>query len=837
MQTFDREQNRRPQTPVEFGTVSSRRFPVLIWLFPLAVLTGVGVVWFAGGSAVTEDFVRDQLAATYGLSEAQVQGLSLGLPGGWPRSSYQALEPVPHDHIWPPSFSVESTGVAMIFPHIGNGVIEGTDLSFQTTIQLVDSPSVSGGSSSRIEFYDDQGNPLVVTVGGVTDSVIPFELTDGESRRFTTSGTGGLTTGWAHVHSDQPIGGAGSFGIRDSAGNTLTDVGVAPSSPGTEFTIFADSIGESQTGIAAANPNESEAVTLEFELNRTDGATLATRQRTLAPLGHLGIFLFELFEGVEDIAEFEGTVVIRSVAGPQPAITAALEQPARANPASAPDVRTFAAADSVVPSTAGQELPPPRSLSVQLEGQDRLLLSWDLPEPPDVGGGPDEFVDETEPNDELDNPDPLEFGQTARGTIDPDFDADVWRFEGMAGQNIVIDVAAESLESVLDSIVVLYLDQDLDEDGLPDEIGFNDDFGESFDSRLEITLPETGGYLIEIFDAFDEGGPDFFYEMSLSLATNGSSESDLSPTTALPTLQGFNIYRSVAPASPQVDPADRIANLGAGVTMFTDDNVEQSTAYRYVVTSVYDQGESLPSNQVEITTPGPPDPGPSGTGLPFAGITLRSTGDQLTSLPMVSPAPEQSDVTNLAFSHVGDGIFGAIQIKTSAIIFNTTAQAASATIEFFNSDSSPMQVTIGQETATSFDANLNPKGVVRLITSGQGNGVGWARVTMDQHLAGSAIFQLFEAAGGAAQVSSYLTPAALGDLIAEVGVAATPLFQRFDLIVNSLGIFDTGLAIAFPLINEGDEAGVERTFNAALFDNQNRFIGTSSLSDLTHRHF
>ena len=666
-------------------------------------------------------------------------------------------------------------------------------------------------------FYDDDGNPLVLTVDGVAGSVFPFELADGESRRFTTSGTGALRTGWAHVHSNQPIGGAGSFGIRDSAGNLLTDVGVSPSSPGTEFTIFADSIGESQTGVAVANSSETEALTLEFELNRADGTTVAIRERTLVPLGHLAIFLFELFEGVEGIGEFEGSMVIRSMAGPQPAVADSLGPPALANPDSTASAQTFTA---VTPSTGGQALPPPQDLSVQLDGQNRPVLSWKLPEPASGGGGSDEFVDETEPND-FESPDALEIGQTARGTIDPDFDEDVWRFEGTAGQSVVIDVQAESIDSALDSVIVLFLEQDLDEDGFPDEIAFNDDFGESFDSRLEVTLPETSAYLIQIFDSFDDGAPDFFYEMGLSLGTNESSPSNLGPTTVAPILQGFNLYRSVTPASPQVTPADRIANVGAEVTTFANENVQQSTTYRYIVTAAYDQGESPPSNQVETTTLGPQE-----TGLPFAGITLRSTGDQLTSLPMAAPPPEDSEVTNLAFPHVGDGIFGSIQIKTSAILFNNTPEAASATIDFFNSNSTPMQVTIGQETATSFDVNLSPKGVVRLTTSGLGNGVGWARVTMDRHLAGSAIFQLFEAAGGAAQSSSRLAPTAVGDLITEVGVAATRLFQRFNLIVTSLGQFDTGLAIAFPPIEEGDEAGVERTFNASLFDSQNRFIAS-----------
>ena len=39
------------------GSVSKQRFPIIIWLFPAVVLIGVAVVWFAGGSALTEDFV------------------------------------------------------------------------------------------------------------------------------------------------------------------------------------------------------------------------------------------------------------------------------------------------------------------------------------------------------------------------------------------------------------------------------------------------------------------------------------------------------------------------------------------------------------------------------------------------------------------------------------------------------------------------------------------------------------------------------------------------------------------------------------------------------------
>ncbi len=688
----------------------------------------------------------------YGLSEIQLDRLSFDLPGGWKPSSVEALQSPPHEHDWAPSFSVVDAGVDLVVTRIGDGAIPNSDLSFQTTIELLEDRFFGAEEpvKGQIEFYGEDGDPLELTVNGITGAVFPFELADGELKRFVTSGTGEVKTGWAHVHSDQVINAASSFGLRNSSGDVLTDVGVGVGRLGAEFTIFADSMGDSRTAVAVTN-GDTEVMDIEFELNDTSGNQVAVRQRTVVPRGHLGIFLDELFEGVVGIDEFEGSVVIRSLEGPQLVATESIGQAPRLNHDSAANPKTSTAGDSVTPSTVGQELAPPRSLSVQREGQDHLVLSWELPQPPDGGGGPGEFIDETEPND-FDDPDTLEIGQTARGTIDPDFDEDVWRFEGTAGLNIVIDVEAESLDSVLDSVLVLFLDRDLDEDGFPDQIGFNDDFGESLDSRLEVTLPETSAYLIQILDAFDEGAPSFFYEMSLSLATQASSGGDLGPTTAGPTLQGFNIYRSVAPASPQVDPADRIENVGPEMTRFRDDEVQESTTYRYLVTAAYDQGGSPPSNQVEITIPGSREAGP-----PFAALTLRATGNLLTSLPAVPPPPADSQRRKLAFPHVGDGVFGGLRVVTTAIIFNNTPNPASGMISFFNSDTTPMEVTIEKRTASTFEFALDPGGVSRMVTSGTGQGVGWARVTMDQPLSGSGIFQILEVEPGVASAGGTFT--------------------------------------------------------------------------------
>ena len=292
-----------------------KRFPKLIWGFLLVLIFFAGLAYFTGGSRVTEELLRRKLLQSYGLSETQLDRLSFDLPGGWRRSSLAHLESPPHEHDLPPSYSVAETGVSLVFAQMGDGPIAGTDQRLQTTIELLEDDFFDSEEAvtGTIEFYDDSGNPLELTLNGTTGSAFPFQLSEAELARFTTAGTGEIKTGWVHVHSDQPISGSLSFGIRDSEGNVLTDVGVPASVLGNEFTIFADSIGSSRTGVAAANPSDDQSLDLVFTLNRSDGTQVAVQERTLVPRGHLAIFLDELFSTVPGIDELEGSVVIRSV--------------------------------------------------------------------------------------------------------------------------------------------------------------------------------------------------------------------------------------------------------------------------------------------------------------------------------------------------------------------------------------------------------------------------------------------------------------------------------------------------------------------------------------------
>ena len=74
------------------------------------------------------------------------------------------------------------------------------------------------------------------------------------------------------------------------------------------------------------------------------------------------------------------------------------------------------------------------------------------------------------------------------------------------------------------------------------------------------------------------------------------------------TLTGYNLYRSQS--SPvELSGANRIASVSQEVTSYEDTDVVGGQTYYYVVTAIYEAGESEPSNQVEATIPtGGPGP-------------------------------------------------------------------------------------------------------------------------------------------------------------------------------------------------------------------------------------
>ena len=96
-------------------------------------------------------------------------------------------------------------------------------------------------------------------------------------------------------------------------------------------------------------------------------------------------------------------------------------------------------------------------------------------------------------------------------------EAEYFRFEGRAGDEIVAEVSARRLGSPLDSVLRLT-------DAAGKQIAFNDDFEDpaaglithQADSLISCRLPAKGSYFLQLTDAQGKGGPDYGYRLRIS---------------------------------------------------------------------------------------------------------------------------------------------------------------------------------------------------------------------------------------------------------------------------------------------------------------------------------
>jgi hypothetical protein len=115
-------------------------------------------------------------------------------------------------------------------------------------------------------------------------------------------------------------------------------------------------------------------------------------------------------------------------------------------------------------------------------------------------------IAEKEGNNGFAQAQPIALPQAVDGSIGHPQDVDVFRFEGKAGQRVVLEVLAARHGSALDSFLTLY-------DAQGRELAANDDADGSADSRLEVTLPRDGTYYVSLLDAHDQGGPTHVYRL------------------------------------------------------------------------------------------------------------------------------------------------------------------------------------------------------------------------------------------------------------------------------------------------------------------------------------
>ncbi len=204
--------------------------------------------------------------------------------------------------------------IQFFFAQVGNG--QAGTISLQTAMNLAN--TAGGQAPVQLDFFDSSGAPMVLRIDGLgSDSTFNIQLASGESRVLETTGQGGIQAGYARVTSVEGVGGSAVFSRVDLPSGLLeTESGVPASHKAASFSLFVDTTGNAETGLALANPFPGPAggppVAVDLQLLDMAGQEVATTELQLATGQHTAQFVTQLFPDVEEVGSMRGLLVISS---------------------------------------------------------------------------------------------------------------------------------------------------------------------------------------------------------------------------------------------------------------------------------------------------------------------------------------------------------------------------------------------------------------------------------------------------------------------------------------------------------------------------------------------
>ncbi len=223
----------------------------------------------------------------------------------------------------------------------------------------------------------------------------------------------------------------------------------------------------------------------------------------------------------------------------------------------------------------------PQKTQASLMGTDLCAGSlFGIPEAP----GPGEPT-EDDYADNIAGAAPATVGQAIQGAINYGGDVDVFRFTAHAGALYEIDVA---LGTLYDSVLEL-----LDADGWT--VASNDDFGDSFASRIFWEAPSAGDYYAAVEGYSDAGS----YTLTISLSTDADDHADT--TSAATAITVGQAVQGAIDRPGDVDVFSFTAQVGvlyqidAALGTLDDSVVELLDANGWTIESNDDYGDSLAS--------------------------------------------------------------------------------------------------------------------------------------------------------------------------------------------------------------------------------------------------
>ena len=235
------------------------------------------------------------------------------------------------------------------FPQVGDGLVGNIQLQTSLVVQ-----NTRGITPVTLELFNSESGFLTLDLDPLgRGSLFGFGLNPGESVSAQSEGTGDIQAGYAEILAALGVGGTAVFSRSDAASGTLLyEAGVPATQPLTDFTLFVDSLGDRETGLAVAFPTAGQEALdraeLTLRLYDNEFNQLASTNAELLPGQHFARFITQFFAKTPGIEEMQGTVTVSST---EPVVAVTLRQtddPLRGFPEDVPILTTF----PVIPARA-----------------------------------------------------------------------------------------------------------------------------------------------------------------------------------------------------------------------------------------------------------------------------------------------------------------------------------------------------------------------------------------------------------------------------------------------------------------------------------------------------
>ena len=204
--------------------------------------------------------------------------------------------------------SAQST--TLYFPHVVNGLLSGSNV-WKTSIFLTN-PAAANASNATVTITFTQQNATLSGAGsafpialvdqngaaipGSGGSTVSFQIAGGQTEVLISTGGGAYAAGFATITSNQPVSGTAVFSEFDATGTHLIEeAGVPAGAAVPHQSIFVDTVGGYNIGVAFANPSATASATVTLSLFNTSGAQVATTTGIVGPGNHDAAFTSQFF--------------------------------------------------------------------------------------------------------------------------------------------------------------------------------------------------------------------------------------------------------------------------------------------------------------------------------------------------------------------------------------------------------------------------------------------------------------------------------------------------------------------------------------------------------------